>query len=802
MDDQRRLSFSTLKNHPDRQELSSSLPAEPRQPEFQFERPDWVLFRSVDTLSQKAGVPKVRLRRLVLKELTDNALDPGGGVSVFASNEQGRLVLGDCSACNSFVIQDTGPGLPGSPDEIANLFSIRRPLVSSKLWRMPSRGAMGNGLRVVAGAVAASNGRLRIWTRNRCLALTPQDDGTNAVTVREVDFPTGTRIEITFGPDLPPDRSALKWAEAAIRMASGGPGYTGKPSPWWYDGDHFFELLQAAGNRPVRDLVASLDGCTGTKAGKITAAFKNTACHALSRAQAVELLLSARAAARPVRPERLGTVGRLDTLPPSYSCEQGLLVAGGREPKARVPFTVEAWAYADRPSEDRSRLKVFLNRTPITGEVRVYQGKEGLDVYGCGLSHRVPAPKGSFDLVLNITTPFCPITTDGKEPDLAPFVEQIAAVIKRVARAAHRARPKDPQALSEDLTQKSVFLSHLEEGVAKASGNGAYRFNQRQLFYVLRPYVIEALGAEPSWENFCRVVTEYEEQHGDISGIYRDPRGTLYHPHIGQDIALGTLAVEQYRRPDWTFNKVLYIEKEGFFEALKAARWPERHDCALVTSKGFSTRAVRDLLDLLADSEEPVTVFCIHDADASGTLIFQTLQQETKARPRRRLQIINLGLEPWEAIAMDLEVEAFTRRDRRAAVAEYVHDRPNGEHWEEWLQTNRVELNMMTTPQFLAWLDAKMAAHDSKKLLPPQEILTTRAREQLEEHMRKIITDRILKEAGIAEQVADAMRGVSLPSGQDLATRVQEWLSYHRDAQWRNYVDKVAAELAGEQGRE
>jgi hypothetical protein len=792
---------SALKNHPDRQELSASLPTEPKAAEFQFERPDWILFRSVDTLSQKAGVPKKLLRRLVLKELTDNALDAGGGVIAFAVDEQGQPIVGNCGACHRFVVQDTGPGLSGSPDEIARLFSIRRALVSSKLWRMPSRGAMGNGLRVVAGAAAASNGRLTIWTRNRCVVLTPQDDGTNAVMVRDVDFPNGTRIEITFGPDLPPDRGALAWAEAAIRMASGGPGYTGKPSPWWSDGDHFFELLQAAGNRPVRDLVASLDGCTGPKAGKITAAFRNTACRALSRAQAVELLQSARAAARPVRPERLGTVGRLDILPPSYSCEQGLLVAGGREPKARVPFTVEAWGHADRPSEDRSRLNVFVNRTPITGEVRVYQGKESLDVYGCGLSHRVPAPKGSFDLVLNITTPFCPITTDGKEPDLAPFVEQIAAAIKRVARTAHRARPKDPQALSEGLTQKSVFLSHMEEGVAKASGDGAYRFNQRQLFYVLRPFVIEALGAEPTWENFCRIVTEYEEQHGDIPGMYRDPRGTLYHPHIGQDIALGTLAVEQYRRPDWTFNKVLYIEKEGFFEALKAARWPERHDCALVTSKGFSTRAVRDLLDLLADSEEPVTVFCIHDADAFGTLIYQTLQQETKARPRRRIRIINLGLEPWEAIKMGLEVESFKRRERHAPVASYVRERPNGAQWGEWLQTKRVELNMMTTPQFLAWLDAKMAEHDSMKVVPPDEILSTAVHEQLTEHLRRIITERILKEAGVDEQIANVMQGVSLPSGQDLATGVRKWLSEHRDAPWHNYVDKIAAELAGKQGQ-
>jgi DNA topoisomerase VI subunit A len=62
---------------------------------------------------------------------------------------------------------------------------------------------------------------------------------------------------------------------------------------------------------------------------------------------------------------------------------------------------------------------------------------------------------------------------------------------------------------------------------------------------------------------------------------------------------------------------VTYIEKEGFSEALKAAGWPERHDCALMSSKGFTTRAAKDLVDKLAEHDEPVTVFCVHDADAA-----------------------------------------------------------------------------------------------------------------------------------------------------------------------------------------
>ena len=243
---------------------SASSPAEPNVSEFQFERPDWVLFRSVGTLSQKAGVPVGKLRRLAMKELTDNGLDCGGMVTVGALDAGG----------DGYFVQNDGPGLPGTPADIARLFSISRPLMSTKLWRLPSRGALGNGLRVVAGAVAASSGRLEVWTNNRHLILTPQDDGNTAVAAFDADFPVGTRVKITFGAALPRDRKTLLWAEDAIQMAAGGVSYAGKPSPWWYDGDDFFELLQAAGPRPVRDLIAHLDGCTGPKAGKIAASFK------------------------------------------------------------------------------------------------------------------------------------------------------------------------------------------------------------------------------------------------------------------------------------------------------------------------------------------------------------------------------------------------------------------------------------------------------------------------------------------------------------------------------------------------
>src|SRR5262249_51804521 len=159
-------------------------------------------------------------------------------------------------------------GIEGQPEQIARLFSINRPMLSTKLLRLPTRGALGNGLRVVTGAVLASDGSLVVTTGNKRIKLRPERDGsTTIVTVTPVDFPVGTRVEINFGPAIPEDANALRWAAIAIQMAR-GQTYTGKSSPYWYDGPHFHELLLASGNAPVRELVANLDGCTGTRAGE------------------------------------------------------------------------------------------------------------------------------------------------------------------------------------------------------------------------------------------------------------------------------------------------------------------------------------------------------------------------------------------------------------------------------------------------------------------------------------------------------------------------------------------------------
>jgi hypothetical protein len=89
--------------------------------------------------------------------------------------------------------------------------------------RLPTRGALGNGLRVVAGAVFASGGSLRVITNGRTLDLTPQESGETLVKVTPCTRREGTRIEVRLGPAIPKDPDFLDWARDAIRAAGEKP---------------------------------------------------------------------------------------------------------------------------------------------------------------------------------------------------------------------------------------------------------------------------------------------------------------------------------------------------------------------------------------------------------------------------------------------------------------------------------------------------------------------------------------------------------------------------------------------------
>jgi hypothetical protein len=173
--------------------------------------------------------------------------------------------------------------------------------------------------------------------------------------------------------------------------------------------------------------------------------------------QAIKLLRAACEAVREVNPKRLGAAGP-DAFEGAYACVHGV---GDEAPIDHIPFVVETWAEALDDDED-SELSVFVNKTPVTGDIEVARDKKEIYFFGCGLRRTVAqtTKTAQFNIHLNVITPFMPITSDGKAPDFDPFFPAISDAVGKVVRKAHRPN-------SRGVSQKSVVLDHLDEVIAE-----------------------------------------------------------------------------------------------------------------------------------------------------------------------------------------------------------------------------------------------------------------------------------------------------------------------------------------------
>src|SRR6266567_800369 len=217
-----------------------------------YSRDDWQLFLDPATLPQKAGVQPGDLPALVLKELVDNALDAGASDVTLSKVRRGSVL--------EYVIADDGPGI--APAIVSKLFSVNRALLSSKLRRLPLRGMLGNGLRVVAGAVAASQGSLVVETRGHRLVL-HIDDATGLTTIEadeSIPLIPGTIVRVALGNSLRFRGFEGEFIKPAISVARLGKSYSGASSPHWYSDKGLYRLLQCVEpeTTTVRAIVADL----------------------------------------------------------------------------------------------------------------------------------------------------------------------------------------------------------------------------------------------------------------------------------------------------------------------------------------------------------------------------------------------------------------------------------------------------------------------------------------------------------------------------------------------------------------
>jgi hypothetical protein len=229
----------------------------------------------------------------------------------------------------------------------------------------------------------------------------------------------------------------------------------------------------------------------------------------------------------------------------------------------------------------------------------------------------------------------------------------------------------------------------------------------------------------------------------------------LTEPHVKTQIGIGTLEVRSYvnswREPAFDcavhiddivqtkgpinrYQFALFIEKEGFDALLERARISERYDLAIFSSKGETVTATRRLVDEL--SALGVTILVAHDFDVAGFVIAHWLSHSNERYQfKNEPKVIDLGLRLADVQRLGLQSEEQVHAQKKdptkkffewgtGAVTEEEADFLRGSqlfngHW----SGQRVELNAMTSAQFVAWLEEKLARAGVTKVVPDKAVL-------------------------------------------------------------------------------
>jgi hypothetical protein len=301
---------------------------------------------------------------------------------------------------------------------------------------------------------------------------------------------------------------------------------------------------------------------------------------------------------------------------------------------------------------------------------------------------------------------------------------------KRQERAARVPRKTYYAPIPKTYIKEIVF-----EVLPQAITNAGTNFSARDLYYATR-----ALAYRHSeWEDdktlgykyFSQtLLTEYQEENGLIAGLWRDARGHLHEPHTGNSVALGTREIANYEFPEYTFDKILYVEKEGELPKLQAAKLGERYDMAICSGKGQPTEAVRTLFERAEGGDYQLFVF--HDADLDGYDIARVMAEETRRMPDYFVDVVDIGLTIEDALEMGLASEPFHRkkdiswelRMRLSGVAkEYLYQRSY-----RGVQGERFELNaILPDTRRIEYIEEKLKENGVRgKVIPPEDALAER----------------------------------------------------------------------------
>ena len=208
----------------------------------------------------------------------------------------------------------------------------------------------------------------------------------------------------------------------------------------------------------------------------------------------------------------------------------------------------------------------------------------------------------------------------------------------------------------------------------------------------------------------------------------------------------------------------------------------------------MSVTAARALADEMCH-EHDIPLLLLHDFDKSGFSIAGTLQRDTRRYEfQNKIATIDLGLSLDDVQAMGLESEHQHLKGSKSALIANLRENGATEaeiafmfrDFDRLRSTRRVELNAMTSPQFIAFLERKLRENGVAKIVPEQDLLA----EAFRLFARNAKVQEVVDEA--INEIDDDKDETEVPA--DLGKRVRDYLVKHPTVRWDQAVQEIANE--------
>jgi len=507
-----------------------------------------------------------------------------------------------------------------------------------------------------------------------------------------------------------------------------------------------------------------------------------------------------------------------------YKRKFGSYQVGDEYTGAVIPYAIEGFLLSGRGSA--KPMSAINNSVPYEDlPFHFTKGVEFLKVgyggyYSSTSLERILVARGfmeaeGIELYLHVVSPYfafrdkakTQINADAFADELLKVVEYLTRdAIKEVERTRRtRNRQYDRERAfrkKKEPAKKHLMAKYLDTALERAKG-GYSSVNPRQIFYVIREIVVKEHGIElkrSDYNTFTQdILTQKFQEDPELEDvIYFEPRGFFLDPFAHEQIPLGTRDVidfiskprqgriytEQVKlyslQPEILYQQVLFIEKSGYNTIMKESGLIDEFNMGIISTRGFSTRASKKLMQYFI--QHGIDVYVLHDCDIFGYMIQDKLASgsNTFCDP---LDVTDIGLKVADVIELEKTPEVVKPKNeyhaslRMLTDSEYdffiVDDYSN--------KYRRVELNALTNDEFIALVRSKM---EKKHFELSQEQLAR----YVEFDSRELVKDALFEALSLGER--DRLLGLAEIDRGKLLKSVLSAISENGSEHWTTTLEK------------